>query len=127
MCDKARELASTKSGKLEIFNILGTTTMFLILFGKPTLIYMGLLLTFLIVLATGIFTISKTSRIMKLNEYGKTGNLLLNTIINAPTIILSIVSAYYIWYIVCSNIFGLVYIGAFSYIVGRLATYYEGK
>lgn len=127
MCDRAIELASTKSGKLEILNILGTTTIFLILFGKPTLMYMGFLLIFLIVLATNIFGVSKTSRMMKLNEYGKAGNLLLNTIINLPLIILSLVSFYYIWYIACSNIFGLVCVGVFSYIVGKLVDHYEGK
>ena len=127
MCDKVTELARTKSGKLEIFNILGTATMFLILFGKPTLIFMGVLTTLIVLLATKIFTVSKTSRIMKLNEHGKSGNLLLNIIINLPIILLSTAGLYYVWYIAYSNIFGLVCVGVFSYIVGKLVDHYEDK
>ena len=127
MCDKARELAKTKSGKLEIINILGTTTIFLLFFIKPTLIYMGFVLTFLIVLATNIFGISKTNRIMELNKHGKAANLLLNSIINLPMIILSVVTIYFLGYIAVNNILGLVCVGIFNYGMGTLVDYYGDK
>tara|TARA_R110001599_G_scaffold337285_2_gene555570 strand:+ start:711 stop:1421 length:711 start_codon:yes stop_codon:yes gene_type:complete len=127
MCDKAIELARTKSGKLEIINILGTTTIFLIFFAKPTLIYMGFLLGFLIVLATNILGVGKNSRIMGLNKYGKFANLFLNTIINLPMVILSVVTLYFLYYIAFNNILGLICVGVFNYVMGILVDYYENK
>jgi len=127
MCDKARELARTKSGKLEIINILGTTTIFLMFFVKPTLIYMGFLLGFLIVLSTNILSINKNSRIMELNKHGKVANIFLNTIVNLPMVILSVVTLYFLYHIAFNNILGLVCVGAFNYTMGRLVDYYEDK
>ena len=126
-CDRVKELSKKTSGKLELTNVIVMSTCFLVLYIKPTLMFMGVLLGIIILSVTGIFDIKKETYNKHSLKFGGTAGKFINIVKNIPIITMVIASIYYIWYLITMNIYYFMLIVGFTLIMGYLIGYYEKK
>tara|TARA_R110000851_G_scaffold136799_2_gene272455 strand:+ start:121 stop:906 length:786 start_codon:yes stop_codon:yes gene_type:complete len=126
-CDKVRGLTKKTSGKLELLNIIIMSTAFLLLYVKPTLMFMGFLLSTIILSTTGVFDIKKETYNKIGYKYGGIMGALINVVKNLPMIAITIASIYYIWVLISISIYYFMLLVAFASIMGYLISYYEKK
>ena len=126
-CDKVKNLTKKTSGKLELANIIIMSTCFLLLYLKPTLIFMGFILGILIISVTGIFDIKKETYNKHSLKFGGITGTLINVVKNIPIIAIVISSIYYLWHLININPYTFMIIIGFTLIMGYLISYYEKK
>tara|TARA_R110000744_G_scaffold288474_2_gene399459 strand:+ start:895 stop:1626 length:732 start_codon:yes stop_codon:yes gene_type:complete len=126
-CEKVKGLIKTTSGKLELTNIIVISMCFLLLYLKPTLIFMGVILGLIVISVTGVFDIKKETYNKHGHKYGGGIGKLINIVTNTPMAIIMISAIYYIWHLININIYGFMVIVGFTVIMGHLIRYYENK
>ncbi len=126
-CNKVKDLIKTTSGKLELANVIIISTCFLLLYLKPTLIFMGVILGIIIVSVTGVFDIKKETYTKHSHKYGGNIGRLINVVTNIPMITIMLASIYYIWHLISINIYGFMVMVGLTLIMGYLIRYYEKK
>lgn len=127
-CDKVSEMTTKMSGKLELTNVVVVSAAFLLLYVKPTLIFMGIILGVILVSGiTGVFDVKKETYDRYGSKYGGIVGKLINILTNMPMIIIAMSSIYYVWYLINMNLYAFILIVLFTLTMGYLIGHYEKK